>query len=93
LKAELMPDVVQFPPRISSSRGPKSIRQTDFEDRSPAVPLRGLSWARRLVAGAQRARALRCLDDRLLRDIGLTGHDVEPSLKSMMAAYLRLWQL
>jgi uncharacterized protein YjiS (DUF1127 family) len=88
-----MPDVVQFRPRISSSRGPKSIRQTHFEDRSPAVPSRGLSWAWRLVAGARRARALRSLDDHLLRDIGLTRHDVEPSLKSLRAAYRRLWQL
>jgi uncharacterized protein YjiS (DUF1127 family) len=88
-----MPDVVQFQPRISSSRGPKSIRQTDFEDRLPAVPARGLGWARLLVAGAQRARALRSLDDHLLHDIGLTRHDVEPPLKSIMAAYRRLWQL
>ena len=88
-----MPDVVQFQPRLSSSRGRKTIRQTDFEDRLPALPARGVSWARRLVAGAQKGRALRFLDDHLLRDIGLTRHDVEPPLKSMMAAYRRLWQL
>jgi len=78
---------------MSSSRGLKSIRQADFEDRLPAMPARGIGWARRLVAGAQRARALRFLDDHLLRDIGLTRHDAEPPLKSMMAAYRRLWQL
>jgi uncharacterized protein YjiS (DUF1127 family) len=93
LKAVLMPDVLQFRSRVPSSRGSKSVRQGDFEDRPPAVPARGLSWARLVIAGTQRARALRSLDDHLLRDIGLTRDDVEPALKSIMAAYRRLCQL
>jgi uncharacterized protein YjiS (DUF1127 family) len=36
---------------------------------------------------------LQRLDDHLLRDIGLTRHDVEPPLMSVMAANRRLWQL
>jgi uncharacterized protein YjiS (DUF1127 family) len=93
LKAALMPDVVNLRPHLPPPRCPAPLPQRNFGDGPPAVPARGRSWARRLIAGAQRALALRSLDDHLLRDIGLTRQDVEPPLMSIMAANRRLWQL
>jgi uncharacterized protein YjiS (DUF1127 family) len=78
---------------MASTRRRKLVRARAFEDHTPAVSAGGLSWVRRLIASRQRAWALWSLDDRLLRDVGLTRHDVEPPLKSMMAAYRRFWQL
>jgi uncharacterized protein YjiS (DUF1127 family) len=88
-----MPDAVNFRSHLPPPRCPASLPRQDFRDRPPAVPARGPSWARRLIAGAQKALALRRLDDHLLRDIGLTRQDVEPPLMSIMAANRRLWQL